>query len=154
MKCPSCGHLESKVIDSRSCDEGRSIRRRRECLACQRRFTTYEYVENIPLMVIKKNETREPFDRNKILNGIMRACRKRPVSVEQIEKIVSDIENELQNSLNNEIPTSKIGALVMDKLKEIDDVSYVRFASVYREFRDVESFMHELEDILQTRKRK
>ena len=148
MKCPACGHMESKVIDSRASDEGKSIKRRRECLACQRRFNTYEVVENIPLMVIKKNDSREPFDRNKIMNGIIRACQKRPVSIEQIEKIVNDIENELQNSLNNEVPTSKIGSLIMDKLKDIDAVSYVRFASVYREFKDVETFMREIENIL------
>lgn len=148
MKCPACGHAESKVIDSRSTDEGNSIRRRRECLNCQRRFTTYEVIETIPLMVIKKNDNREPFDRNKILNGIMRACQKRPVSVEQIEKMVNDIENELQNSLKNEINVSQIGSMVMDKLKEVDEVAYVRFASVYREFKDVETFMHEIEDIL------
>ena len=148
MKCPACGHMESKVIDSRASDEGKSIKRRRECLACQRRFNTYEVVENIPLMVIKKNDSREPFDRNKIMNGIIRACQKRPVSIEQIEKIFNDIENELQNSLNNEVPTSKIGSLIMDKLKDIDAVSYVRFASVYREFKDVETFMREIENIL------
>ena len=148
MKCPACGHIESKVIDSRASDEGKSIKRRRECLACQRRFNTYEVVENIPLMVIKKNDSREPFDRNKVMNGIIRACQKRPVSIEQIEKIVNDIENELQNSLNNEVPTSKIGSLIMDKLKDIDAVSYVRFASVYREFKDVETFMREIENIL------
>ena len=148
MKCPACGHLENKVIDSRASDEGKSIKRRRECLACQKRFNTYEVVENIPLMVIKKNDSREAFDRNKVMNGIIRACQKRPVSVEQIEKIVNDIENELQNSLNNEVPTHKIGSLIMDKLKDIDAVSYVRFASVYREFKDVETFMREIENIL------
>ena len=148
MKCPGCGHTESKVIDSRSADEGNSIRRRRECLNCQRRFTTYEVIETIPLIVIKKNDSREPFDRNKILNGIMRACQKRPVSVEQMEKIVYDIENELQNSLKNEVHVSQIGSMVMDKLKDVDAVSYVRFASVYREFKDVETFMREIEDIL------
>ena len=152
MKCPGCGETESKVIDSRSTDEGNSIRRRRECLNCQRRFTTYEFIETMPLMVIKKNESREPFDRNKVLNGIMRACQKRPVSVEQMEKIVSDIENELHNSLNNEVPVSHIGSMVMDRLKKIDAVSYVRFASVYREFKDVETFMHEIEDILKKNK--
>ena len=148
MKCPACGHMESKVIDSRASDEGKSIKRRRECLACQRRFNTYEVGENIPLMGIKKNDSRELFDRNKIMNGNIRACQKRPVSIEQIEKIVNDIENELQNSLNNEVPTSKIGSLIMDKLKDIDAVSYVRFASVYREFKDVETFMREIENIL------
>ncbi len=152
MKCPGCGHPESKVIDSRAMEERNSIRRRRECLNCQHRFTTYESIENLPVMVIKKNEIREPFDRTKILNGIRRACEKRPVSVEQMEKIVSDIENELQNSFKNEINVSQIGNMVMDKLKEIDAVSYVRFASVYREFKDVETFMHEIEDILKKRK--
>ncbi len=148
MRCPGCGHTESKVIDSRSTDEGNSIRRRRECLSCQRRFTTYEVIETIPLMVIKKNDSREPFDRTKVLNGIMHACQKRPVSVEQMEKIVNDIENELHNTLKNEVHVSTIGSMVMDNLKEIDAVSYVRFASVYREFKDVETFMHEIEDIL------
>ena len=151
MKCPGCGHIESKVIDSRASDEGKSIKRRRECLACQRRFNTYEVVENIPLMVIKKNDSREPFDRNKVMNGIIRACQKRPVSLEQIEKIVNDIEAELQNSLNNEVPTTKIGELIMDKLKDIDAVSYVRFASVYREFKDVQTFMREIENILRNK---
>lgn len=148
MKCPACGHMKSTVIDSRASDEGKSIKRRRECTACQRRFNTYEVVENIPLMVIKKNDSREPFDRNKVMNGIIRACQKRPVSIEQIEKIVNDIESELQNSLNNEVPTTKIGELIMDKLKDIDAVSYVRFASVYREFKDVETFMREIENFL------
>ncbi len=140
--------MKSTVIDSRASDEGKSIKRRRECTACQRRFNTYEVVENIPLMVIKKNDSREPFDRNKVMNGIIRACQKRPVSIEQIEKIVNDIESELQNSLNNEVPTTKIGELIMDKLKDIDAVSYVRFASVYREFKDVETFMREIENFL------
>ena len=148
MKCPACGHKKSTVIDSRASDEGKSIKRRRECNACQKRFNTYEVVENIPLMVIKKNDSREPFDRNKVMNGIIRACQKRPVSIEQIEKIVNDIESELQNSLNNEVPTTKIGELIMDKLKDIDAVSYVRFASVYREFKDVETFMREIENFL------
>ena len=148
MKCPACGHMKSTVIDSRASDEGKSIKRRRECTACQKRFNTYEVVENIPLMVIKKNDSREPFDRNKVMNGIIRACQKRPVSIEQIEKIVNDIESELQNSLNNEVPTTKIGELIMDKLKDIDAVSYVRFASVYREFKDVETFMREIENFL------
>ncbi len=148
MKCPVCGHLESKVIDSRAADEGRSIKRRRECLLCQKRFTTFEVIETIPLMVIKKNDAREAFDRNKVLNGIMRACQKRPVSAAQMEAIVNDIENELHNSFESEVPVSVIGTMVMDRLKEVDAVSYVRFASVYREFKDVETFMHELEDIL------
>ncbi|MBQ4137363.1 MAG: transcriptional repressor NrdR [Clostridia bacterium] len=152
MKCPGCGSTESKVIDSRAMDERNAIRRRRECLDCQTRFTTFETIESMPVMVIKKNEIREPFDRTKILNGIRRACEKRPVSVDQMERIVSDIENELQSSFKNEIHVSQIGNMVMDRLKEIDAVSYVRFASVYREFKDVETFMHEIEDILKKNK--
>lgn len=144
MKCPSCGYLESKVIDSRPTDEGRSIRRRRECLECGARFTTFETLESYPILVIKKNGTREAFDRTKIMNGLIKACQKRPVTMEQLEKVVSDIENELQNSLNHEIQSQKIGEMIMDKLKKIDEVAYVRFASVYREFKDLDTFMREL----------
>ncbi len=154
MKCPSCGHTESKVIDSRSTEEGRSIKRRRECLACQRRFTTYEAIEDVPLIVIKKDESRESFDRNKVMNGIIRACEKRPVSIDTITKIVNDLEADLQNSLNTEVSSSYIGGYIMDRLKDIDAVSYVRFASVYREFKDVETFMHELESILHSKNSK
>ena len=143
-KCPSCGYLESKVIDSRPTDEGRSIRRRRECLECGARFTTFETLESYPILVIKKNGTREAFDRTKIMNGLIKACQKRPVTMEQLEKVVSDIENELQNSLNHEIQSQKIGEMIMDKLKKIDEVAYVRFASVYREFKDLDTFMREL----------
>ncbi|MCQ2771530.1 MAG: transcriptional regulator NrdR [Clostridia bacterium] len=147
MKCPFCGYIESKVIDSRPTEENVSIRRRRECLSCQNRFTTYEIIETLPLLVIKKDETREMFDKAKLLSGLVNACNKRPVTMKQLEKIVADIEAELQNSLSREIPSSKIGVLVMDKLKEIDEVAYVRFASVYREFKDLDSFLAELEKI-------
>ncbi len=144
MKCPSCGYLESKVVDSRPTDEGKSIRRRRECLECGARFTTFETLESYPILVIKKNGTREAFDRNKIMNGLVKACQKRPVAMDQLEKVVSDIESELQNSLNHEIQSQKIGEMIMDKLKKIDEVAYVRFASVYREFKDLDTFMREL----------
>ena len=144
MKCPACGNQESKVIDSRPMTEANSIRRRRECLACQKRFTTYEIVETVQLFVIKKNGTKELFDRNKLLAGLMKACEKRPVDA---EALVSEIENELHNSLSNEVKTGDIGEMVMDKLKQIDDVAYVRFASVYREFKDLDTFMHELEKL-------
>ncbi|MGN1095468.1 MAG: transcriptional regulator NrdR [Eubacteriales bacterium] len=147
MKCPKCGYNESKVIDSRPTEEGSSIRRRRECLSCQNRFTTYEMVENLPLLVIKKDKTRETFDKNKLLNGIIKACHKRPVTLEQMECIVSEIEAEIQNSLTHEVPSSKLGVLVMEKLKDLDEVAYVRFASVYREFKDLDTFMRELENI-------
>ena len=147
MKCPSCGYLESKVIDSRPTDEGRSIRRRRECLECGARFTTFETLESYPILVIKKNGTREAFDRTKIMNGLIKACQKRPVTMEQLEKVVSDIENELQNSLNHEIQSQKIGEMIMDKLKKIDEVAYVRFASVYRGFSDVNQFISIVTDM-------
>jgi transcriptional repressor NrdR len=144
VKCPSCGYLESKVVDSRPTDEGKSIRRRRECLECGARFTTFETLESYPILVIKKNGTREAFDRNKIMNGLVKACQKRPVAMDQLEKVVSDIESELQNSLNHEIQSQKIGEMIMDKLKKIDEVAYVRFTSVYREFKDLDTFMREL----------
>lgn len=145
MKCPVCGYTESKVVDSRPTEEGVSIRRRRECLSCQKRFTTYETIETLPLLVIKKDKTREVFDKSKLLRGIMSACNKRPVTMEQLENIASEIEAEVQNSLTREISSSHIGVLVMDKLKAIDEVAYVRFASVYREFKDLDTFMRELE---------
>ena len=145
MKCPKCGYNESKVIDSRPSEEGASIRRRRECLSCQNRFTTYETVEKLPLLVIKKDKTRQTFDKTKLLNGIIEACHKRPITLEQMESVVNEIELELQNSLTHEVPSSKIGVLVMEKLKELDEVAYVRFASVYREFKDLDTFMRELE---------
>jgi transcriptional repressor NrdR len=146
MKCPYCGFAESKVIDSRPNEE--SIRRRRECLSCQRRFTTYEFVEHLPLVVIKKDGSRQSFDKVKIINGMVRACEKRPVSLAVIEKIADEIEQEAQNSLDREIPTSYIGELVMDNLKGIDEVAYVRFASVYRQFKDINSFVTELNNLL------
>ena len=147
MKCPICGYTESKVIDSRPSEEGSSIRRRRECLSFQNRFTTYEKIETLPLLVVKKDKTRELFDKNKLLSGIIKACHKRPVTMEQMEEVASDIEAELQNSLSREISSQSIGVLVMDKLKSLDPVAYVRFASVYREFKDLDTFMRELEEL-------
>ena len=148
MKCPVCGYNESKVIDSRPAEDYASIRRRRECLECQKRFTTYEYIETIPLVVIKKDQRRESFDRNKILSGIIKACEKRSVSEEQMKKIARDIEIYLQNQLQSEVQSHRIGELVMERLKEIDEVAYVRFASVYREFRDINTFMSELKSLM------
>ena len=151
MKCPFCSSDEDKVIDSRSSNEGKSVRRRRECLKCDKRFTTYEYVEEIPLMVIKKDGRREAFDRNKIISGIMKACEKRPVSVEKIEGIVDRVEKELQKSFDKEVKAQVIGELVMDYLHKLDEVAYVRFASVYRQFKDINQFMKELKDLLSKR---
>ncbi len=141
MKCPACGFADSKVIDSRHVEEGNSIRRRRECLACQKRYTTFEIVETVQIIVTKKNGTKELFDKNKLLSGLLKACQKRPVNAEEI---ASEIESELQNSLRTEITTGEIGEIVMNKLKDKDEVAYVRFASVYREFKDIETFMAEL----------
>lgn len=149
MKCPYCSYLESKVVDSRHSDEGNSIRRRRECLSCQKRFTTYETVESLPVIVVKKDNSREPFDREKILRGMVRASEKRPVAIADIEKAVAEIEQIVQNSLDREVSTDKIGELVMDRLKQLDEVAYVRFASVYRQFKDINSFMRELTKILE-----
>ena len=149
MKCPYCGYQESKVVDSRHSDDSMSIRRRRECLSCQKRFTTYETVESLPIVVVKKDNSREPFDRNKILRGMVRACEKRPVSMADLESAVTEIEQIVQNSLEREVPTGKIGELVMERLKPLDEVAYVRFASVYRQFKDINSFMHELNKILE-----
>ena len=140
MKCPFCGDQESKVVDSRHSDDGQSIRRRRECMNCQRRFTTYEIVESLPIVVVKKDKSREPFDRNKVLSGLLRACEKRPVSIERLDKAVDDIEAQIQNSLEREVSTTKIGEYVMEQLMHIDDVAYIRFASVYRQFKDIQSF--------------
>lgn len=148
MKCQFCGYEESKVIDSRPTDEGKKIRRRRECMSCAKRFTTYEIIESVPLIVIKKDKSREVFDRAKLFNGLLRACEKRPVSVAQIEDIVTEIETELQNLLDREITTELIGEIAMQKLKGIDEVSYVRFASVYRQFKDIDTFMKELVKLL------
>ena len=148
MRCPFCGYPESKVVDSRPTDESSSIRRRRECLSCGKRFTTYETVESLPLVVVKKDGGRETFDRNKILNGLVKACEKRPVPIAVLEKAASDIEQQLLNSLNREVKTEYIGELVMEKLKDIDEVAYVRFASVYRQFKDINTFMSELSKLL------
>lgn len=148
MKCPYCGYIEDKVIDSRPTDENTTIRRRRECSSCQKRFTTYEKVESLPLMVIKKDKTRERFDREKLLNGLLRACEKRPVSIDDLEKLVDDIESQIYNSLRREITSEEIGEMVMSKLKNLDEVSYVRFASVYRQFKDINTFMDELRKLL------
>ena len=137
MRCPFCGHLESKVIDSRESKKGQSIRRRRECLACERRFTTYEKIEEIPYMIVKKDGTRQLFDRQKLLKGMLKACEKRPIAIRRLEEIVEEIESRLQERPDKEIKASEIGQLVMDRLRDLDKVAYVRFASVYREFRDV-----------------
>lgn len=148
MKCPFCGYEESKVIDSRPTDEGQRIRRRRECIECGKRFTTYEIIESFPIIVIKKDKSRETFDRTKLTNGLLRACEKRPVSIETIDKLIDEIETTIQNSLDREVSSEKIGELVMDKLKKIDEVAYVRFASVYRQFKDINTFMSELNKLL------
>ena len=148
MKCPYCGYQESKVVDSSPSEDGTSIRRRRECLECQKRFTTYEFVESLPIVVIKKDGSRQTFDRNKVLNGMVRACEKRPVSMATLEATVADIEQIIQNSLEREVSTEQIGELVMERLKPLDEVAYVRFASVYRQFKDINSFMSELNKIL------
>ena len=148
MKCPYCGYEESKVIDSRPTDEGERIRRRRECLKCQKRFTTYEIIESLPTIVVKRDKSREQYDRNKLINSLLRACEKRTVSIETVEKAVDNIEKVIQNSLDREVSSMQIGELAMEQLKEIDEVAYVRFASVYREFKDVSTFMDELKKIL------
>lgn len=149
MKCPYCGDQESKVVDSRHSEDGVSIRRRRECLSCARRFTTYETVESLPIIVVKRDESRQPFDRNKIMNGMIRACEKRPVTTAQMEAAVDTIEQRIQNSLEREVTSAYIGDLVMEQLKGLDEVAYVRFASVYRQFKDINSFMQELNKILE-----
>ncbi len=148
MKCPYCSFEESKVIDSRPTDEGERIRRRRECLKCQKRFTTYEIIESLPIIVIKKDKSREVFNRDKLINGMLKACEKRPVSINDIERAVDDIEVKLQNSLDREVTSDAIGELVMEKLKGLDEVAYVRFASVYRQFKDLSTFMEELNKLL------
>ena len=148
MKCPYCSYTESKVIDSRPTDEGERIRRRRECLKCGKRFTTYEVIESVPIVVIKKDKSRETFDRSKLLNGLLRACEKRPVSIDQLDRIVDEIEATLQESMDREVPSQLIGTYAMEKLKQVDEVAYVRFASVYREFKDVGTFMEELGKLL------
>lgn len=148
MKCPFCGFAESKVIDSRPAEEGATIRRRRECLACQKRFTTYEIIETLPLVVIKRDGSRQSFDKSKLINGMVRACEKRPVALNALEQIADDIEQELQSNLEREISTTEIGEMVMDRLKDVDEVAYVRFASVYRSFKDINTFMEELTKLL------
>ncbi len=148
MRCPFCGHAEDRVIDSRPSEEGAAIRRRRECISCGSRFTTYEKIETLPLLVIKKDGTRQPFDREKLISGIIKSCEKRPVSTAQVEELVSRIELQIQNALKREISSREIGEMVMEGLKSIDEVAYVRFASVYRQFRDVNSFLEELNEML------
>ena len=149
MKCPACGHLESKVLDSRPANEGLSIRRRRECLSCLKRFTTFETIESVSFMVVKKDKTRESFDRNKLLNGIIRACEKRPITYTQMEKIADEIESELYQMMSREITSTEIGELVMSHLKELDEVAYVRFASVHKRFSDINTFMEALKELLE-----
>ena len=151
MKCPFCFYEESKVIDSRPTDEGERIRRRRECLKCGKRFTTYEIIETVPVIVIRRDKSRQVFDRSKILSGLLRACEKRPVSIETLEKIVDEMEFTLQNSPDREVPSERIGELAMEKLKDIDEVAYVRFASVYRQFQDIQTFMDELKSMMKTK---
>lgn len=150
MKCPFCSFEESKVIDSRPTDEGQRIRRRRECLECGKRFTTYEVIESLPIIVIKKDKSRETFNRNKLMTGLLRACEKRPVSIDMLDTLIDEIEVMIQNSLDREVSSEKIGELVMEKLKKVDEVAYVRFASVYRQFKDINTFMSELSKLLET----
>ena len=152
MRCNKCGNEESKVLESRSVEDGKAIRRRRECLKCQHRFTTYEKIETIPLIVIKKDDNREPYDRAKIEAGVLRACHKRPVSVNEINKLIDEVENEIFNREEKEISSEVIGELVMDKLKNLEAVAYVRFASVYREFKDINTFMDELKKVMEKEK--
>ena len=154
MKCPHCGYKEDKVVDSRATQEESAIRRRRECLKCGKRFTTYEYIEEVSLMVIKKDSRREPFDRKKILSGIMKACEKRPISIEKMEEIATQVERAIQKKSDHEVSSSRVGELIMEKLKSLDDVAYVRFASVYRQFKDVGQFMEELKGILSKERQK
>lgn len=151
MRCPYCLHPDSKVLDSRQTEEGGSIRRRRECTACHRRFTTYERVDEMPFLVVKKDGRREPFCRAKILNGILRACEKRPISSETIERAVDEVERDVRSGMEREVTSTRIGELVMDKLRGIDDVAYVRFASVYRQFKDVDSFIEEVQQLRKER---
>ena len=147
MKCPFCGSIEDKVIDSRPTDEGAAIRRRRECLGCQKRYTTYEKVEYMPLMVIKKDKSRQPYNRDKLLNGILRACEKRPVSISEIDSLIDNVEAQIYNTLEREVTSTEIGEKVMEELRKLDEVAYVRFASVYRQFKDIDTFMDELQKI-------
>ena len=153
MRCPFCGHVEDKVVDSREAKDGDAIRRRRECLECGRRFTSYERIDEIPYMVVKKDGRRETFDRHKIMSGLMRACEKRPISTAQLESIVHEVEKEVQDSLDREVSTNEIGKIIMRRLKSLDKVAYVRFASVYLEFEDVSAFMTELKALVDSRSR-
>lgn len=148
MKCPYCNHLEDMVVDSRSLAEGGIIRRRRECIKCHRRFTTYERIEEVTLKVIKKDGRREDYDRQKLMNGILTACEKRPISMEQIEKLVQDVEKQMETDSKREVQSKRIGELVMKKLQKLDEIAYVRFASVYRQFKDISQFMHEIKGLL------
>lgn len=154
MKCPACGYNETKVIDSRLNTDGTSIRRRRECMKCQHRFTTYEYVEQVPLMVVKRDGRRQPFDRKRIIAGLVKACEKRPVSVDTMEDVTDQVERQIQKKFEREVESKEIGEMMMEKLAQIDEVAYVRFASVYRQFRDVNQFMSELKVILDKEKKK
>lgn len=149
MKCPFCGYLDSKVVDSRPAEDGTSIRRRRECLSCKKRFTTFEVMETLPVVVIKKDGSRQSFDKSKLLNGMIRACEKRPVPFDTLQRIADEIEQNLQNEMNREVSSTKIGEMVMDRLKDVDEVAYVRFASVYRQFKDISTFMSELNKLLE-----
>lgn len=148
MKCPFCNQLESKVVDSRSANDGVSIRRRRECLECHKRFTTYEFIDSMPVIVVKKNGVRQSFDRNKLVNSMLKACEKRTISLSDIERAANAIEQELQNELGGEVSSDKVGVLAMEKLKDLDEVAYVRFASVYRQFKDINTFRDELNKLL------
>ena len=148
MKCPYCLYPESKVIDSRPADDGQRIRRRRECIKCTKRFTTYEAIEGQPIIIIKRDKSRQVFDRTKLLSGMLRACEKRPVSLETLENAIDEIESQLQNSLEKEVSSVCVGEMALDKLKGIDEIAYVRFASVYRDFKDIDSFMNELKQLL------
>ena len=152
MKCPFCNYPDSKVVDSRPTDEGTSIRRRRECLHCLKRFTTYETIERLPLMLFKREGTREPYDRNKLLSGVMKACERRPVPQARLEQLVDTVEQKLFGTLESEISSQKIGEMVMQELKNVDEVAYVRFASVYRQFKDINTFLEELNSLLQNKK--
>ena len=149
MRCPFCANPESKVVDSRPSDEGASIRRRRECLECHKRFTTYETMESLPLVVVKKDGSRQTFDKMKLINGMLRACEKRPVPLSELQRVADEIEQEIRNTLEREVTSEQVGELVMRKLKDLDEVAYVRFASVYRQFRDINTFMEELNRLLQ-----
>ncbi len=154
MKCPACSYNETKVIDSRLNTDGTSVRRRRECLKCQKRFTTYEYVEQVPLMIVKRDGRRQPFDRKKIISGLIKACEKRPVSIDKMEEVTSEVERNIQKKFDREVESKDVGELIMEKLAGIDEVAYVRFASVYRQFRDVNQFMSELKGMLDKEKSK